>query len=424
MVKKLVWRLGCAVACLGVSMVLAAPALAVPLDPSFGAKGAVDLRIETAPKVFEYAVGFAASPEHGDVYLLQDREPCRPAAAGGCAASTSLARLRPDGSRDQGFAGDGTFNLPSLGYAPALRLAIDSRGGALIGWREKQMLSVMRVGANGARDSSFGTDGLVRLRSECDSGGMRILPLAGDKTLVVTACGTANRDSPALLTVDRLAAGGRTDRAYGAAGRTTIGFAGSSMPAYLNVLDGGGLAFLVKGRRGQNPGVGRVGPLGKLDRRYLRRTRSALKILGSGERYFGDLVPRSGGTVDLFGGLGARGFMLRLGPDGRLGGLRLLSRPITAVVGTPAGRSFVISPRLERPAWYSEEGLFSTWLGRDGRPLQGFSRGGERLRWASAFGALALQDNRRPLLFDPGYAFEGCRSYCPTHPALYGFQPR
>ena len=423
------------VVCMGASLAWAAPASGLPLDSSFGEGGVIRLSSEPAPQVVDYAKSFAVSRD-GSIYLLQERYPCINRGRT-CDRSISLVRLGPDGEPDPTFAGDGRLDLSFGGVAE--EIVVDSSGRVLVGFGYEYgpHRSVTRVDSSGAIDRSFGVNGVATISCECDSGSLRLLPLRAGRLLVAVLWRDKEPGARRYfggIEVHRLGPSGEVERTYGDNGLATAKVANAARPREVIALARGGLAFAGEGtERMAGPWVARIGPGGGFDRSFLRRARVAVGTRvyrEEQESQIGALVSRPGGRLDLFGGRGSRGFVLRLRPggkaEGRFGsrGLKLLPRPITAAVGTPAGRSFVISPRLEREGWHSEYGLFSALLGRDGSPLGKFSRGRGALRWASAFGALSLQGGRRALLFDPGDAFEGCRSYCPPLPGLYGFQVR
>jgi hypothetical protein len=433
-VKRGVCRLSVLVVSLGATLLLAAPALAVQLDRSFGQGGLVHLSAEVAPDVVEYTDQFAVARD-GGIYLLRDRYPCTPRGRR-CAQSVSLARLRPNGKPDPKFGGNGQLELPEVqGEWPAL--ASDSRGGALIGFHQGGgPLTVLRVGANGAVDRSFGAGGSVSLPCVCEDAEARILPLRSGRLLVVVLSsgrGPGKRQYFGTVAVHRLGPQGQIDRSYGVDGLATALIDNAGQPSDATPLPGGALVFFgAGGYHGGGPWVGRIGTDGGFDRRALRRTRAAMHTVLGGEKaepFVGGVAPRPSGRLDLLGGRGARGFILRVRPDGRIerrfgrAGLKRLARPVVSMAVAPSGRSFLLSPRLEREGWYAEYGVFSAWVDRRGRILEGFGAGGRRLRYASAFGQLALQGGK-PLLLDPGYPDVGCRSYCPPSPVLYRLDSR
>lgn len=435
MVKvKVSFRLLGVIAALGASSALAGPASAVPLDRSFGQWGSVSLWSEPDHDVREYARSFAVAPD-GGIYLLQDRYPCQ-SRGRTCSLSVFLTRLHPDGSQDLAFAGDGRLELPAV-QGEAESIAADTRGGALIASYEGGRLVVRRVGSEGALDSSFGAGGRTSLPCLCGDPSVYLLPQPKGRTLVAamwTISGSARRHRlNAAVVAYRLESNGTVDEDFGDQGVASVRIANATAPADPIPLAGGGIAFAgEEGYYGGGPWAARIGARGGFDRRAVSRLRVAVRArLGKEEETgsVGGLVRRPGGRLDLFGGGGAHGYVLRIRSNGRLDksfwqrGRKRLPRPVTGVIATPSGRSFALSPSLERGGWYSEYGLFSTWLDPQDRSLGGFGKGGRSLRYRSAFGQLGLQGGR-PLYLDHGYPDAGCRSYCPPSPRLFRFARR
>ncbi|HXR61386.1 MAG TPA: hypothetical protein VN732_08675 [Solirubrobacterales bacterium] len=414
------------------SLSAVAPASAVPLDRSFGQGGSVSLWSEPDPYSREYARAFATAPD-GGIYLLQDRYPCQ-FRGRTCTLSVSLARLDAAGSRDVTFAGDGQLELPAV-QGVSQGMAVDRQGTVLVASYEGGRIVVMRVDANGEVDTSFGAGGRASLPCLCHDADIHVLPQPKGRILAV-AMWTINGSGPssrrtAAVAVYRLRSDGTVDETYGEQGLASARIANATAPDHPTPLPGGGIAFAgEEGYYGGGPWVASLGPRGGFDRRVVRRLRVALRTrLGSKEETgsVGGLVSRPGGRLDLFGGGDARGFVVRIRPDGRLEkrfwrrGLKRLPRPVVRVVATPSGRSFALSPSLERGGFYSIYGLFSTWLDPQDRLLGGFGKGGRAMRYTSAFGQLALQGNSHPLFLDPGRPDEGCRSDCQPSPRLFRF---
>lgn len=123
--------------------------------------------------------------------------------AAGCATCESpsdvaIARLRPDGSRDLTFSGDGLRVLDPTHDDEAASDVVVQRDGRIViagcspcfTAPENDFLLV-RVQANGARDATFGHNGVVRTGFKHQSDSVRALGVAPDGALVAVG---ASRD--------------------------------------------------------------------------------------------------------------------------------------------------------------------------------------------------------------------------------------
>lgn len=412
-------------------LALAAPASAASLDPSFGRGGEADVASFPEYGLAEYATDFAADRDRR-IYVLEERYSCL---GDPCSTTTFVTRLGFDGKRDRTYGTDGRVEL-ALGRDEAREIVVDRQGQPLvISSSGERRLNLLRLREDGTVDTSFGEGGSVALSCKCDwSTEFGVFPAERGRFLVISLLGDEAERGRKLFvtaTIHRLDRSGRADRSFGEEGKAIVRVPNASSPGHLISLNGGGFAFTGEGGyHGGGSWVARVGARGNLDRRFLVHSRRSLRQLGGEELGVAELAGRRGNRFDLFGSLGTHGFMARLRPDGRVErafgrrGLKRLPRPLSAVAFTAPGPILAIGPRVEPDGWFSESGIYTAWLDREGRILQPFVRGGRKLRWTTPWVETGRQGGRFPLIFDPGYGgLEGCRSYCPPHPSLFRFRP-
>ena len=137
----------------------------------------------------------------------------------------SAARIRPDGSRDPGFAGDGTLET-DLGLGSTIEFgdgAVDASGRFLLSGSASQKLFVARFTADGGLDPSFGAAGVTTLPAPSGFFAGGELGIQSSGKIIVGGenhPGSAPNDT---LNLYRLTADGDPDPGFGTGGRVVAG---------------------------------------------------------------------------------------------------------------------------------------------------------------------------------------------------------
>jgi uncharacterized delta-60 repeat protein len=184
------------------------------------ANGALDTTFGTGGKrVIDF--GGAYEPCHGAALHPDGRI----VLAGESDSRVAVARLRPNGSLDSTFSGDGktTFSWGPISHASAV-LALRNGKILLAGFSgpEGGNIQVARLRANGALDTTFGTGGKAAVDFGGDDFGLAMARQANGRILV------AGRSSAAGAVVARLRANGMLDPDFGGDGRVTLPGGGSA----------------------------------------------------------------------------------------------------------------------------------------------------------------------------------------------------
>jgi len=208
-------------------------------------------------------------------------------------SQVTLVAFRSDGQLDRAFGEGGAVLTPgtSASTDSVAALLVDDRGRMVVAGRAGGGSAVVRYGRRGGRDSSFGSDGLVRLPAVGNARSATATALApspGGRLLV--AVGSYGGGG-----VFRLGRRGHLDDSFGAGG-----LAGGRLFAWVTDLianaDGG---FLAAGSKWDGIVVGRFGPRGELAPGF---GRAGTLTEGYGEEV--RLARTSGGTLALFPGHG------------------------------------------------------------------------------------------------------------------------
>jgi uncharacterized delta-60 repeat protein len=171
-----------------------------------------------------------------------------------------IVRLRPDGSPDAGFGGDGIVYLGAAGYADAVRTQPDGKI-LLLTSGANPWVTLYRLNADGSADRSFGSAGRVALASDPDGGGH--LTLSPDGRITVTKVG-----GDSIVSVWRLTADGRLDPTF-AGGHgvrfrpaVPVSFVAGATPAASGEFD------LTLGHYASGGAFARIAPDGAIERSF------------------------------------------------------------------------------------------------------------------------------------------------------------
>lgn len=404
----------CAFGCAATGVAGAAPA---DIDRSFGRGGTVKLVPD--PRTIGAVEDMAVAAD-GSVYVLGRTFSC----GGGCGSERLVRRLGPNGADDPAFGAGGVGRVPGrIPGRTSASLAVDGEGRIAIAAIEGGGLRLIRLGADGAVDASFGSGGSATV----DMG----LPLAAVE-IAVQGDG-------------RIVVAGEQDRAHGgdavvAARYTESGFPdptfNGGQPVFTSLGSGfGGLALTPADR------TLLVGP------RCCASHGRAVEVAGidgsghhhqgfgpRGVRFVDDVVREPGvGAVALSGShiyvagssrIGGTAFALRLLPSGKLdrrygqAGIVYMRRSQLRVGGAAvdrAGRLLIAGMTPRTPGMRGEFARGPLTVLRrlpSGRRDRTFAGGSLRLLGSlQTFEVVAfeLQERRKPVvLVDDRYCSRGC----------------
>ncbi len=196
-------------------LVVLAPAGAAPgdLDPSFGVGGTVETQISSQASVAGLAI-------QADGKIVAGGNAYPP---GGMVA---LARYEPNGKLDTTFGSAGIVTGPALGNIQALALQPNGRivlvGSSSDSNTRRPFFSIIRYRPDGSLDTTFGSEGLVR----GPDGAADAVALQADGRIVVAG----TEPEQYALKLVRLNADGALDSSFGSNGsvRTLLGYAASA----------------------------------------------------------------------------------------------------------------------------------------------------------------------------------------------------
>ncbi len=159
----------------------------------------------------------------------------------------ALARYHPDGSLDQSFGNNGrvAYDFSRIGALDTIQsVVLSDQGRILVAGRtltprggSESDFALARFLANGALDTSFGTNGRVQvdLAGASDDQGQEILILGGDRILIAGTSGGSPNDSDFALA--RFLADGTRDNNFGTAGIVITDIPAASAQANSPTLD-------------------------------------------------------------------------------------------------------------------------------------------------------------------------------------------
>jgi len=264
------------------------------LDPGFGSAGIV-----TGPP--GYGNALALQPD-GKLLLAGSRS----------SGSFAVVRYLPDGSIDRGFGTNGAAT--GRGGASGIALQPDGRIVVVGGVRDPGMpgtLAVARFNADGSRDLSFGTDGVVTTHIGPSSAASAVSIQEDGKILVAGTSASIYSDYDASVVLARYSADGTLDPGFGTAGilTTTLEtslYAGARLALQPDgrILAVGSLASL---------GMSRYLPDGSADISF--GTQGIVSVLGAGAS---GIVVQPDGRIVVGGTAGSGLAVLRFEPDGAL----------------------------------------------------------------------------------------------------------
>jgi hypothetical protein len=287
------------------------------LDPSFGEKGVVDVSRDLGSG----SLGALAVAPDQSIYFIETSSVCY---RGGCPRRVRLRHYLADGSLDQRFE-RAVIALPTQGE----HLLVDPAGRPIVAWERHSGgggIAIRRFRPNGAVDRSFGDSGTVSL--DCGCFFESLAPAPGGDLIASGYWEPKHRRKGARVKAKwffaRLKSDGRLERSFGLDGEVWISRRAYYSPRLVApVADGSFLGvFLPRGYDAPAPSVMRLSNRGGLNRRYAAEARRSLTGLDqtSRESYGWEgmsLIPRSRGSVDVYGAAHGGGVAVRLQRDGR-----------------------------------------------------------------------------------------------------------
>jgi len=280
------------------------------LDASFGTDGMVTLDLAR----IDYFVAVVAGPGRSVTVLGFT-------SSGGGNSKSLIARFDPDGELDSSFSEDGIQMLDDLGggsgTASATSLALGAEGTITVGVSiDSQSTSyaapgVLRLTENGARDTSFSSDGLVtfEIAAETSPGpDVELTPIGG-----VLVAGTVtypipggHRDGDVFAA--ELEANGELDRSFGVDGFRYVDAGGSDNGVDAELRSGGGWAISVgDSEMPYEFQLVALAPDGLLDTSFSADGRVSTDVSGVGSSDFGmNLEVDAEGRLVVLGGADGR----------------------------------------------------------------------------------------------------------------------
>jgi uncharacterized delta-60 repeat protein len=254
-----------------------APAAPGDLDAAFGTGGRVTRQFGLGGhEGSSHALAMAVAPDGRVVTAGTATDPdLHPAFL--------VTRFTPDGRTDDTF-GDGGRLMVQAGalptpYSQATAIGLAPDGAIIVAGNANdspghQAIGLMRVLPDGTLDSTFGTDGLVRIQLGSDASQALALAIDASGRIVVAGDADDANDRPALA-LARFLPDGSLDPAFGEAGRTLVqlgvGPDRFSAATAVSVLPGGGVVVAGEAsdaRGNQKIAALRFTPAGAVDRSF------------------------------------------------------------------------------------------------------------------------------------------------------------
>jgi uncharacterized delta-60 repeat protein len=203
------------------------------LDGSFAGDGAFGFGFEGGGTSVALDVKIAAD---GDVVVAGSR-------ALNNRNDAAVARLRTDGTFEDGFDGDGRRLVPdadpsafdALAIQPDGRILLAGRGGPVVGGRRTGR--VVRLKPDGGNDGTFGTGGSVHPAYDYETSAYALALQADGKIVIVGGVGHDGGQIPIV----RLQPGGAPDTTFNFDGRATLPFGEFASATEILVQDDGKL---------------------------------------------------------------------------------------------------------------------------------------------------------------------------------------
>lgn len=200
------------------------------LDPSFGDGGTAALDLPEGSRIGDVA------ESHGSLLVAGDT-PEQGQAKGDTGSDVLVAQLKENGALDTAFSGSGivTIDVGHFDGAAGVGVLDDGRivvGGGMAGRPLKRSFLFARLTAEGARDSTFGTNGVVAVRAPC-RGGPTDFALGDDGAAVVVGTGGCG--------VVKVTASGVPDTEFSSDGRRALVGDGGDSPGGVAMDEAGGV---------------------------------------------------------------------------------------------------------------------------------------------------------------------------------------
>ena len=205
------------------------------LDHSFGTDGIVTTDLGGPG---DEAYDAALTPDGGIVVVGATD------AAGIQKQDFGIVRYKPDGTRDASFGSAGIVTTDFFGSGDvANAVAVQADGKIVVGGFAVDAMGInsdfalARYTANGALDTSFGTNGIVTTDLGTQSDDIRALAIAPDGRIVVT--GTAGED----IALARYTPDGKLDAGFGTGGKTITDLGFDDIASGVAVLPDGAIVI-------------------------------------------------------------------------------------------------------------------------------------------------------------------------------------
>lgn len=381
------WRT-CVGAFLCVLFLAAADAATGDWDRSYGIDGRLPLRIASAPSVV-----WAWQPQPDGKIVTAGRVQT---ATGQPANGYVVARLNAHGTADTTFDGDGFVQIMDGAGAIDIALLGDGRllvaGQSLVAGR----IGVLRLNADGSRDSTFGTGGGMTFTNPLPLTSF-LFAKAPDGAAILA--GTQSQVSGQSIVVARVTAAGVLDASFGLNGRVEILVPSSLLdPRDLVVQPDGSIVVggMLSSAGRTVPFIGRLTNSGQLDTTFGANGVAELPVLET-QGFISHVASSADGKIVASGShLGFRDeetcFLVRLHANGTVdqsfgsgGRIILPANGLSSLSLDPDGKAVVggtIDQFRGNPTWlarYNADGSPDVTFGSRGRSLTDFSTGTTRI---------------------------------------------
>jgi uncharacterized delta-60 repeat protein len=225
-----------------------------------------------------------------------------------------VVRLRPDGSLDPDFDGDGKKTIDYAGGDQARGVVVQPDGKIVVAGvgGPGVEVAVTRLNPDGSFDETFDGDGTAGV----DFGGSdqgSAVALQADGRIVVVGYTSVNDQALAL----RLDENGALDPTFGVGGKWNIGYGGSSLHTSVALQPDGKIVIGGVGGPLNEFAFARLDPMGALDPTFAEDGARLLDL--GGDDYAADVVLQPNGKIVLAGDFNNDDFaFLRLNPDGSI----------------------------------------------------------------------------------------------------------
>jgi uncharacterized delta-60 repeat protein len=225
--------------------------------------------------------------------------------------NVAILRLRPDGSLDREFHGDGKRTIDQGGADQAWAVLVQPDGKVVVAGTGNQDIAVSRLLPDGSYDLTFHEGGTARLDFGGPDFGLAVA-LQPDGKIVVAGATSAG----AATVVVRLDQSGVLDPTFDFDGVQTIAYDASSLGTAVALQPDGKIVVAGPGGNFEDFAIARLNPNGGADPSFAGSGEKLIDV--GGEDYAAALVLQPNGKIVIVGSNDGDVAAVRLQPDGSL----------------------------------------------------------------------------------------------------------